>query len=858
MRVLRSRIIVSTETTPKSKTQKTRQQNHNLEPSTPAQNKEPSALSSSRSPNSHPPSDSPAVSMGPESDSVLSSGLMRRHTRRLSSKVVEPDEASGRNRSGGGSKEDEEEAVDHGVLGMDVNNEGGFTLIDENFRVVEDGGEDRGGGEGFGEVGLGSDTGNSGKRKLGIDINSLPLGCEEDGEGSKGVLNLRSGKKVGKRRVEGVDEESEVQDMGDFGKETPEGGEKRKSKLADHGDLSNCLDLIVLDSEEETESLDVNVVEGGSVGGNRKGKRKMSFGSEDENVEEAPTAISNDTHNRRRRFCINKKGKGKWIEYTVDNEVLYGPRKVEKFESILMLANAVALVQEEDRIRSYREDRANMYRERFREIAKENATRFAYFNREEEEEMPAKDFNESDTEDWPGPFSTAMKIIRDRERTSLRRSSSVGSKRAQLIWTPKNSKGKEHECFRPRVPTLTELSTMCLADNADSITSLEFIPDVLKHRLSKLLSDSRRMDGQFFRLLVQGSPTEVRLWDCSWLTEEVFTDSLENFDPSNLAVLQLDQCGRCLPDYILVDTLAKSANYLPALVTLSIRGACRLTDVGLKFLISSTPALRSLNISQCSLLTSSSIDTIAISLGSVLRELYLDDCQGIDAMLMLPAVKNLEQLEVLSLAGMESVCDTFIMEFIRSRGDNIKELILTNCGKLTDSSVKIISETCSGLLAIDLGNVCKLTSSSLVYLANGCQNIRRLRLCRNSFSDKSIAAFLESSGLCLEELSLNNIRKVGCQTALSIGRLRKLNSLDLSWCRNLSDNELGFIVDSCLSLRVLKLFGCTQITNIFLDGHSNPDVQIIGLKMSPVLDNVCWAHPYDAPLRYTSAPSSYL
>lgn len=144
-------------------------------------------------------------------------------------------------------------------------------------------------------------------------------------------------------------------------------------------------------------------------------------------------------------------------------------------------------------------------------------------------------------------------------------------------------------------------------------------------------------------------------------------------------MLQLDQCGRCLPDYVLLDTLAQSANNFPALITVSIRGACRLSDVGLKSLVSSAPAIRSLNLNQCSLLTFSSIDTLANSLGSNLRELYLDDCQSIDAMLMLPALTKLEQLEVLSLAGIESVCDEFIREFISIRGHNMKELVLTDC-----------------------------------------------------------------------------------------------------------------------------------------------------------------------------------
>lgn len=144
-------------------------------------------------------------------------------------------------------------------------------------------------------------------------------------------------------------------------------------------------------------------------------------------------------------------------------------------------------------------------------------------------------------------------------------------------------------------------------------------------------------------------------------------------------VLQLDQCGRCLPDYVLRSTLGRSSNYLPALTTLSLSAACRLSDVGLRILVSSTPALRSINLSQCSLLTPAGFDILAGSLGSVLRELYINDCQSIDAMLILPALKRLEHLEVLSLVGMLSVNDIFLRQLIIARGRNMKELILGDC-----------------------------------------------------------------------------------------------------------------------------------------------------------------------------------
>ncbi|KAM3741533.1 hypothetical protein ACB098_07G002400 [Castanea mollissima] len=330
------------------------------------------------------------------------------------------------------------------------------------------------------------------------------------------------------------------------------------------------------------------------------------------------------------------------------------------------------------------------------------------------------------------------------------------------------------------------------------------------------------MNNHVFELLIRGSPSEVRLRDCSWLTEEQFTDSFQTCDTSNLTVLQLDQCGRCMADYVLPSTLARSSNSLAALTTLSLSGACRLSDDGLSKLVSSASALRSLNLSQCSLLTSS-------------------------------ALKKFEQLQVLSLAGIQNVGDDFLKEFLTARGHNIKELVLADCVKLTDSSFKVISETCPGLCAIDLVNLSKLTDFAIGYLANGCRAIQKLKLCRNSFSDEAIAAFLETSGDWLKELSLNNVKKVGYNTAASLGRRSKrLHTLDLSWCRNLTDEAVGFVVDNCLSLRVLKLFGCTQITKVFLDGHSNPDVQIIGLKMCPVLEHVQVPDHEGGPLLYYS------
>lgn len=583
-----------------------------------------------------------------------------------------------------------------------------------------------------------------------------------------------------------------------------------------------------------------------------------------EELGENPVALEGGSSRGRMRYSREEKGKGKLV---VDDGLISNAKDMLQLEPRVKnlvdgLAESVVLEERKEGA-SARSKVPESRMEQFRDIARQNASRFAHFEVQEHEadhhdvEMPSVEEEQDKVEDWPGPFSTAMKIIRDRaNRLNLqqRGSTSEKEKHVPITWMPKTDRACKPS--KGLVPSLQELCMKILVKNADAIASLEHVPDALRHRLCQLLCDSRRMNAHFLALLVRGSPMEIRIRDCSWLAEEEFTKIFEVCDSRNLTVLQLDQCGRCMADYTLLATLARSPGSLPRLTTLSISGACRLSDAALSSLVSSAPALQSLNLSQCSLLTSASIDTLADSLATSLRELYINDCQSIQPMLILPALKKLEHLEVLSLSGIQTINDNFLRGFIVARGHNIKELVLTDCVKLTDSSMKVIAETCSKLCTLDLGNLRKLTDSALGFLANACREIHTLKLCRNAFSDEAIAAFLETSGELLKELSLNNVTKVGHCTALSLARRsRKLLSLDLSWCRNLTNEALGLIVDSCLSLKVLKLFGCSQVTNVFLDGHSNSDVQIIGLKTSPVLEHIRVPELQEFALRYSSVSS---
>ncbi|XP_031106934.1 uncharacterized protein LOC116011672 [Ipomoea triloba] len=704
-----------------------------------------------------------------------------------------------------------------------------------------------------------------------MEVDTIRLKAQTEVDTSKRFLSLRSGKKImkevevnngGSVFVTGGIEGGQKSSPGKGSEDVPKGSGAPEVLQLISSAVTNLKLNATMDGEGNLEKKRLTVEEKGK---GKVAERTLLMASSSVRFEVDLSNNNKDVTgvNATRRLSRNEKGKGVVIDNDLSNDFCTlnkdSGSKVETSHAAEHEATQHGEQIKESTVNVTNIERG--YRKQFRDIAKRSAPRFAHFSSQEEGNLVDEAVRDTQPPkevlgDWPGPFSTAMKIIQDREKNmdkQTKTGSVPESMVAPLLWNPK--KDTQPNQRRKIIPSLRDLCMHVLVKNADGITSLDCVPDVLRHKLCNLLCDSRKMNCQFLGLLTSGSPTEIRLTDCSWLTEELFINSFERCGTSNLAVLQLDQCGRCLPDFTLLATLARLPNSLPALTTISLKGACRLSDVGLSALVSSAPSLRSINLSQCSLLSSNGIKCLSDSLGSILKELYLDDCEAIDCSLVLPFLLKLEHLEVLSVAGIPKVCDDFVIEFVTQRGHNMRELVLKDCKKLTDRSVKAVAESCPRLCAIDLSNLFGLTDYSVGYLANGCRAIHKLKLCRNAFSDEAIAAYLETSGKWLKELSLNNIKKVSHNTAMSLAEhCRNLVSLDVSWCRNLTDEALGLIADSCLSLEVLKVFGCTQITEVFLDGHSNPQVKIIGRKLTPVMEHLSLADPLQqGPLLYSSA-----
>ena len=344
-----------------------------------------------------------------------------------------------------------------------------------------------------------------------------------------GVLSLRSGTRIVKRSAESVlvmEDEAEVQDV------------KGKAVLVERGSVKD------------------------------EGAREIKLADDVSTVDSSEKELKNA-----RRFTRAEKGKDKVVEDGVilNAEELDLPRlslglnyssgdltpPANAYESTKYggsVDNGASYIAEDVipvNLSSFKENAGQKLSimDRFKDIARRNASRFAHFDAREEDEnhvdseagteepieRPAEN-----VEDWPGPFSTAMKIIRDRENNMSGQVQNLDSGKVGMplvSWTPR--KDRDNQWPKRAAPSLQDLCLSVLAKNVDAITSLTYVPDVLRHKLTQMLCDSRRMNGNFLDLLLEGSPLEIRLPDCSWLEEDKFEKSFEACDTNNLTVCRI-------------------------------------------------------------------------------------------------------------------------------------------------------------------------------------------------------------------------------------------------------------------------------------------------------------------------------
>lgn len=313
------------------------------------------------------------------------------------------------------------------------------------------------------------------------------------------------------------------------------------------------------------------------------------------------------------------------------------------------------------------------------------------------------------------------------------------------------------------------------AESAEDRRMEEICRDPHSHRLSgdeleafaAYLGRSRQMSPFFFEYIVDAAGDSLVLFDCSMIP-----DSLFGRISRPLVRLELHLCGQ-LSSQTLSGILERS----PALETLRVTGAYLLDDIEL-------PAgLRVLDLTHCSRLENRIVDRISAQF-ELLDELRLSFCYGIDeACVLRTAVRRLY------------LCETRIRtSFLAAMKDieHVEELSLKRCVNIDGMDVRF-----TRIRKLDI---------------EGITDIRSLDL-PGTIEDLNIAHCYDMRDFCypsLRSLNVSHIDLTGGELA-TIAGLESLETVDVSWCRGVSDETVSALAASG-RMRRIDVFGCFELS----------------------------------------------
>lgn len=287
------------------------------------------------------------------------------------------------------------------------------------------------------------------------------------------------------------------------------------------------------------------------------------------------------------------------------------------------------------------------------------------------------------------------------------------------------------------------------------------------------LSRNRMMDRYFFEYIVKKAVRSLVVYDCSMIPDESF-----KMINGNLSRLELHFCGQ-----LSSNTLSTILRDAASMEILRITGAYTIDAMDFP------RRLRVIDLSHCSRLENSVIDRINDVFAS-LEELRLSFCYGLD-----------EKCKLKTRVKKLYLCETRVStDFLAEMKDleDVEELSLKRCVNM------------DGIDEVNFTRIRKLD-------VEGITSISSLKL-PDTVDDLNISYCYNIKDFCYPNLRFLNLSYLDLaeEELLKICKLRKLECLNMSWCRNV-DDALMAKLSVLESINTIYVFGCFGLSSVTAD-----------------------------------------
>lgn len=310
-------------------------------------------------------------------------------------------------------------------------------------------------------------------------------------------------------------------------------------------------------------------------------------------------------------------------------------------------------------------------------------------------------------------------------------------------------------------------------------------PSLVRRGIKKVQVLSLRKS---LRELINGIPQleSLNLSGCYNLSDSAL-DTAFNRDIPSLKVLNLSLCKD-----VTDNSLGRIATHCKNLESLELGGCTKITNTGLLLISWGLKRIRSLNLRSCWQISDhgighlTGINSQPNTGAKTLEEISLQDCQKLTDESLKHISEGLSNIQKINLSFCVSVTDTGLKSL--SRIPTLQELNLRSCDNVSDIGVGFLAEGGSSSLShLDVSFCDRVSDSAMAHVATGLSNLRCLSLSSCQITDAGIAKVTKD--------------------------LSRLHTLNIGQCTKLTDKSLEVIANQLKSLRSIDLYGCTKISS---------------------------------------------
>lgn len=262
-------------------------------------------------------------------------------------------------------------------------------------------------------------------------------------------------------------------------------------------------------------------------------------------------------------------------------------------------------------------------------------------------------------------------------------------------------------------------------------------------------------------------------------------------------VLSLTSLNLSLCKELSDNSLIKIALKCPNLETIDLAGCSKITDKGIRFLSWNLSKLKTLNLRSCRQVSDAGIanlcglDDLPHPAALSLENLSLQDCQKLSDDSLRYISQKLPNLRSINLSFCVSVTDTGLKSLAKMA--SLEEINLRSCDNVSDIGIGFLAEDHGKLKSLDISFCGNVSDASLRHMASAQGlnlSLKKLAMTTCAITDEGMVKLAKNMGQ-LQELHIGQCVKLSDLSLEAMGTsMKELTSVDLYGCPKLSEAAL--------------------------------------------------------------------